>query len=61
MTGDMSDDDLRKQEEELKAARKELQHNIDFVLILGLPALFCAYGFLRWRRRLAANASVSLA
>jgi hypothetical protein len=61
VTGDMSDDDLRKQEEELKAARKQLQHNVDIVLILGIPALFCAYGFLRWRRRLAANANVSLA
>jgi ABC-type uncharacterized transport system involved in gliding motility auxiliary subunit len=61
ITADMTDDDLRKQDEELKAARKAQQHDIDFALILGLPALFCGYGFLRWRRRLAANASVSLA
>jgi ABC-type uncharacterized transport system involved in gliding motility auxiliary subunit len=61
MTGDMSDDDLRKQDEELKAARKDLQHNVDFALILGVPAIFCAYGLFRWRRRLAANATISLA
>jgi ABC-type uncharacterized transport system involved in gliding motility auxiliary subunit len=61
ITADMTDEDLRKQDEELKAARKEQQHNIDFALILGLPALFCGYGVLRWRRRLMANANVSLA
>jgi hypothetical protein len=61
VTPDMTDDDLRKQDEELKAARKAEQHNIDFALILGLPALLCGYGVLRWRMRMAANANVSLA
>jgi hypothetical protein len=61
ITGDMSDEDLRKQDEDLKAARKAQQHNIDFALILGLPILFCGYGVMRWRRRLAANENVSLA
>jgi ABC-type uncharacterized transport system involved in gliding motility auxiliary subunit len=61
VTADTTDEDLRKQDEELKAARKQQQHNIDFALILGLPALFCGYGVLRWRRRMAANANVSLA
>jgi ABC-type uncharacterized transport system involved in gliding motility auxiliary subunit len=61
MTADMSDDDLRKQEEEMKAARKQLQHNVDFFLIIGIPALFCGYGLFRWRRRMAANESISLA
>jgi hypothetical protein len=58
---DESDDELRKAEEELKAARKEQQRNIDLLLILGIPAMFAAYGLLRWRRRLTARASVSLA
>jgi ABC-type uncharacterized transport system involved in gliding motility auxiliary subunit len=61
ITPDMTDDDLRKQDEELKAARKAQQHNIDFALILGLPALLCGYGVFRWRMRLASNANVSLA
>ncbi|MGH7434226.1 MAG: GldG family protein, partial [Polyangiaceae bacterium] len=61
ITVDMTDDDLRKQDEDLKAARKAQQHSIDIALILGLPILFCAYGVMRWRRRLAANENVSLA
>ena len=61
ITADMTDEDLRKQDEELKAARKAQQHNIDFALILGLPALLCGYGVLRWRMRLTSNANISLA
>jgi ABC-type uncharacterized transport system involved in gliding motility auxiliary subunit len=61
ITAEMTDEDLRRQDEELKAARKSLQHNIDFALILGLPLIFCALGFVRWRMRLTANENVSLA
>jgi hypothetical protein len=61
LTGDMSDEDLRKQDEELKAARKSMQHNIAFALILGLPLLFIGFGLIRWRMRLTANENVSLA
>ncbi len=61
VTADQSDDEVRKAEEELKAARKDQQRNIDLFLILGIPALFAAYGLLRWRRRLAARANISLA
>jgi ABC-type uncharacterized transport system involved in gliding motility auxiliary subunit len=61
VTADQSDDEVRKAEEELKAARKDQQRNIDLFLILGIPALFAAYGLLRWRRRLATRANVSLA
>jgi ABC-type uncharacterized transport system involved in gliding motility auxiliary subunit len=61
ITPDESEDQIRKQEEEMKAARKDTQRNVEFLLILGIPALFAGYGLLRWRRRTAANASVSLA
>jgi ABC-type uncharacterized transport system involved in gliding motility auxiliary subunit len=61
ITADQSDDEVRKAEEDLKAARRDQQRNIDFVLILGIPVLFAAYGLIRWRRRLAARANVSLA
>ena len=61
LTGDVSDEDLRKQDEELKAARKSMQHNIAFALILGLPLLFTAFGLIRWRMRLTANENISLA
>src|SRR5579859_2778526 len=58
---DESDEQIRKQEEELKQGRKAQQRNVEFLLILGIPILFAAYGLLRWRMRLAARANVSLA
>ncbi|MGA7120646.1 MAG: Gldg family protein [Polyangiaceae bacterium] len=61
ITPDMSEEQIRKQEEELKAAHKDQQRNIEFLLILGVPAIFAAYGIARWRTRLAAHAHVSLA
>jgi ABC-type uncharacterized transport system involved in gliding motility auxiliary subunit len=61
ITPDMSEEQLRKQEEEIKAGRKSQQRDVELFLILGIPLLFAAYGFLRWRMRLAARANVSLA
>jgi hypothetical protein len=58
---DETEEQLRKQEQEIKAARKDQQRNVEFILILGIPALIAAYGLARWRMRLAARASVSLA
>jgi ABC-type uncharacterized transport system involved in gliding motility auxiliary subunit len=60
-TADQTDEEARKAEDEQKAARKDQQHNIDWLLIVGIPALFAAYGLFRWRMRLAARANVSLA
>jgi hypothetical protein len=57
---DQSEEQIRKQEEELKESRKTQQHNVELLLILGLPLLFAGYGLLRWRMRLAARATVSL-
>jgi gliding motility-associatede transport system auxiliary component len=61
ITPDMSEEQIRKQEDDLKGARKAQQETVEFFLILGLPALLAAYGVLRWRMRLAARANVSLA
>jgi ABC-type uncharacterized transport system involved in gliding motility auxiliary subunit len=61
ITPDESEDQIRKAEEALKAARKDEQRNIETLLILGIPLLFAGYGLLRWRRRMAANETVSLA
>jgi ABC-type uncharacterized transport system involved in gliding motility auxiliary subunit len=61
ITPDESEDQIRKQEEDMKAARKDQQRNVEIFLILGIPLLFAAYGLLRWRRRTAARESISLA
>jgi ABC-type uncharacterized transport system involved in gliding motility auxiliary subunit len=61
ITPDESEEQIRKQLDEMKDARKAQQHNIEFMLVLGIPALFAAFGIARWRMRLAARANVSLA
>jgi hypothetical protein len=61
ITQDETEEQIRKQEQELRAARKDQQRNVEIFLILGIPALFAAYGLIRWRSRTAARAHVSLA
>jgi len=61
ITPDESEDQIRKQEEELKEGRKAQQRNVELLLILGIPVLFAAYGLLRWRMRLAARANATIA
>jgi ABC-type uncharacterized transport system involved in gliding motility auxiliary subunit len=61
ITPDESEDQIRKQEEDMKAARKDQQRNVEIFLILGIPLMFAGYGLLRWRRRTAARESISLA
>jgi hypothetical protein len=61
VTPDETEEQLRKQEDELKAARKDEQRNIEVLLILGIPLLFGAYGLARWRLRMNARSHVSLA
>jgi len=58
---DETEEQLRKQEEEVKAGRKTQQHTIESFLILGLPALFAIFGLLRWRWRTNARTNVALA
>ena len=61
ITPEESEDQIRKQEEDIKLARKDQQRNVELMLILGIPVLFAAYGLTRWRRRTAARENVSLA
>ena len=61
ITPDESEEQIKKQLEELKEARKSQQHNVEWFLILGIPVLFGLYGLVRWRLRLSARANVSLA
>ncbi|MDP9000962.1 MAG: hypothetical protein M3O46_12710, partial [Myxococcota bacterium] len=61
LTLEESEDEIRRKEEELKQARKAEQRNVELLLILGVPAMFAAYGITRWRMRLAARSHVSLA
>jgi ABC-type uncharacterized transport system involved in gliding motility auxiliary subunit len=61
VTPDETEEQIRKQEQDIRSARKDQQHDVEILLILGIPALFAAYGLIRWRSRLAARAHVSLA
>ena len=61
ITPDQSEEQIRKQEDEMKEGRKAQQRNVELLLILGIPLLFAAYGLLRWRMRLAARANITLA
>jgi ABC-type uncharacterized transport system involved in gliding motility auxiliary subunit len=61
ITPDMTEDQLRHKEDELKAARKSQQGSIEWLLVFGIPVLFAVYGLTRWRLRLNARAHVSLA
>ncbi|MDF3070980.1 MAG: hypothetical protein K0R38_6581 [Polyangiaceae bacterium] len=46
-----SEEEMKKKDEEYRAARKNLQRNVQWSLILGMPVLFGAFGVLRWRSR----------
>ena len=61
ITPDETEEQIRKQEQQIRDARKEQQGKIAAFLTLGAPLLFAAYGLLRWRSRLNARAHVSLA
>jgi ABC-type uncharacterized transport system involved in gliding motility auxiliary subunit len=61
ITPDESEEQIKKQMDDLKAARKDEQAKIEWFLILGIPALFGIYGAIRWQLRLKSRANVSLA
>lgn len=42
---------IRRKDEEYRAARKNLQRNVQWTLTLGVPLLFAAFGIGRWRYR----------
>jgi ABC-type uncharacterized transport system involved in gliding motility auxiliary subunit len=48
-----NEDEMKKKDEEYRAARKDLQTHIQWALILGMPAAFGAFGVFRWRSRQA--------
>lgn len=58
---DMSEDQIKKQDETMKKERKKVQHLVEGTLILGLPALFALIGVLLWRRRISSRENVQLA
>jgi len=56
-----TDDDIKKQDQAMRDARKTTQRNIGIFLTLFAPLLFVAYGLLRWRMRLNARMNIQLA
>jgi ABC-type uncharacterized transport system involved in gliding motility auxiliary subunit len=56
-----TEEQLKKQLEELRNTRKRQQYWVEWLLILGVPLLFGIYGVTRWRMRLAARENISLA
>ncbi|MBX3190444.1 MAG: Gldg family protein [Labilithrix sp.] len=58
---EMTEDQLKKQDDDMKKERKKVQHRVEGVLILGLPAVFALVGVGLWRRRVSSRENVSLA
>jgi len=58
---DMTEDQLKKQDETMKKERKNTQHYVEGTLILGLPILFALFGVFLWRRRISSRENVALA
>ncbi len=58
---DDSDEQLKKRDEDMKAAKKVQQRVVSWILLLGAPILFALYGVLRWRLRINARENISLA
>lgn len=56
-----TEEQLKKQLEELRNTRKRQQYWVEWILILGVPILFGLFGIGRWRMRLAARENISLA
>ncbi|MCC6647753.1 MAG: GldG family protein [Polyangiaceae bacterium] len=50
---DASDDEasIKRKDEEYRTARKQVQRNVQLVLLLIAPALFAGFGILRWQAR----------
>ncbi len=56
-----TDEDVKKQDQEMRDARKTTQRNIGIFLTFFAPLIFVAYGIWRWRRRQNARLNVQLA
>ncbi len=58
---DMTEEQLKKQDETMKKERKRTQHWVEGTLVLGLPVLFALLGVALWRRRISTRENVQLA
>jgi ABC-type uncharacterized transport system involved in gliding motility auxiliary subunit len=58
---DATDEQLRKIEQDYKLSRTQLQQRIEWVLTLGIPFLFAAFGLYRWRMRQTRRNELKLA
>jgi ABC-type uncharacterized transport system involved in gliding motility auxiliary subunit len=56
-----SDEDLKRQDDEMREARKTTQRKVGISLTLLAPLLIVAYGLLRWRMRNNARMNIQLA
>ncbi len=56
-----TDDDIKKQDQVMRDARKTTQRNIGIFLTFFAPIVFVLYGLLRWRMRTNARMNVQLA
>jgi ABC-type uncharacterized transport system involved in gliding motility auxiliary subunit len=58
---DMTEEQLKKQDDSMKKERKRVQHMVEGALILGLPLLFGLFGVALWQRRKSSRENVALA
>ena len=58
---EMTEEQLKKEEQRIKDSRKKTQYWVEGVLTLGVPALFVAFGVVLWRLREARRANLNLA
>jgi ABC-type uncharacterized transport system involved in gliding motility auxiliary subunit len=61
ITPEMTEEQIRGQEDEQKKSRQAQQRWVEIFLILGIPALLALYGLVRWQLRQKSRATVSLA
>jgi hypothetical protein len=54
------DNSIKKKDEEYRAARKDTQNRVQLALTLLCPAIFAAFGLVRWRQREAGRAKFVL-
>lgn len=57
---EMTDDQLKKQEENMKKERKKTQHLVEVTLVAGLPILFALLGVVLWRMRVSSRENLQL-
>jgi hypothetical protein len=56
-----SEEQLKKRDDDMKAAKKHQQLWVELILILGIPLLVALGGVVRWRVRINARENISLA